>query len=167
MDPQSRHPLIAEHHVATSGSRPKRQSSNATSSHCGQLPIPKTLTTPIYSDHDFREEQRAAARPRGHRRTIMTRARPITEQAESRGSAVRGNEPLISRGPAHGRHHADAARSGRRLNALFAISVNSPSMSMVNFPCCVDWAPISRVRGVERRVTPQPAALGMKAGDHA
>ena len=24
-----------------------------------------------------------------------------------------------------------------RLNALFAISVNSPSMSMVNFPCCV------------------------------
>ena len=24
-----------------------------------------------------------------------------------------------------------------RLNALFAISVNSPSMSMVNFSCCV------------------------------
>ena len=24
-----------------------------------------------------------------------------------------------------------------RLNALFAFSVNSPSVSMVNFPCCV------------------------------
>src|SRR3954470_11433103 len=60
----------------------------------------------------------------------------------------------------------DAMR--RCLNALFAISVNSPSMSMVNFPCCVFPALMSRTRGV-RRVTPQPtcAAVVMEAGVHA
>src|ERR1700709_250371 len=58
----------------------------------------------------------------------------------------------------------DAMRS--RLNALFAISVNSPSMSMVNFPCCVVPALMSGARGVRRRVTPQPmcAAVLMEAG---
>jgi hypothetical protein len=39
---------------------------------------------------------------------------------------------------------------------LFAISVNSPSMSMVNIPCCVFPALKSGARGVTRRVTPQP-----------
>ena len=54
------------------------------------------------------------------------------------------------------------------LNGFFAISVNSPSMSMVNFCCCVGSAP-KAVRSVTRRVTPQPmrAAVWMKAGDHA
>src|SRR4051794_41509073 len=53
-----------------------------------------------------------------------------------------------------------------RINALFAISVNSPSMSMVNFPCCVVGALMSRACGVRRRVTPQPmrAAVLMEAG---
>src|SRR4051794_30747787 len=53
-----------------------------------------------------------------------------------------------------------------RINALFAISVNSPSMSMVNFPCCVSGALISGACGVRRRVTPQPtcAAVLMEAG---
>ena len=53
-----------------------------------------------------------------------------------------------------------------RLNALFAISVNSPSMSMVNFPCCVVSALFCSARGVTRRVTPQPmrAAVRMEAG---
>ena len=56
----------------------------------------------------------------------------------------------------------------RRLNGFFAISVNSPSMSMVNFSCCVGAAPFS-ARGVTRRVTPQPmrAAVRMEAGAHA
>ncbi len=71
-----------------------------------------------------------------------------------------GNQPLTIAFLPVPKRHNDAADGGLRLNALFAISVNSPSMSMVNFPCCVDWAPISRVRGVERRVAPQPAAFG-------
>ena len=56
-----------------------------------------------------------------------------------------------------------------RLNAFFAISVNSPSMSMVNVPCCVCSAPKLRVRGVTRRVAPQPmrAAVRMEAGADA
>src|SRR5665647_1336664 len=53
----------------------------------------------------------------------------------------------------------------RRLNAFFAISVNSPSMSMVNFSCCVGSVPEVRAHGVTRRVTPQPmrAAVRMEA----
>jgi hypothetical protein len=42
--------------------------------------------------------------------------------------------------------------SGRHLNGFFAISMNSPSMSMVNFCCCVGLAP-KAARGVTRRVT--------------
>jgi hypothetical protein len=58
---------------------------------------------------------------------------------------------------------------GERLNAFFAISVNSPSVSMVNFSCCVCSAPNPRARGVTRTVTPQPkrAAVRMEAGVHA
>jgi hypothetical protein len=58
---------------------------------------------------------------------------------------------------------------GGRLNAFFAISVNSPPVSMVNFSCCVCSAPNRRARGVTRTVTPQPmcAAVRMEAGVHA
>src|SRR5437763_10018507 len=53
------------------------------------------------------------------------------------------------------------------LNALFAISVNSPSMSMVNFPCCV--FPRVEVRRAWRKAKsnpPQPTcvAVVMEAG---
>src|SRR5579859_2288930 len=62
----------------------------------------------------------------------------------------------------------DSRRKDGDLNALFAISVNSPSMSMVNYSCCVGSAPEAAHR-VTRRVTPQPmrAAVRMEAGDHA
>jgi hypothetical protein len=51
-----------------------------------------------------------------------------------------------------------------RLNAFFANSVNSPSMSMVNFSCCVRSAP-----DVTREVTAQPmrSAVRTEAGVHA
>src|ERR1700739_1981226 len=55
------------------------------------------------------------------------------------------------------------------LNAFFAISVNSPSMSMVNFSCCVCSAPSSSESGVPRRVAPQPTRMAVRteAGAHA
>ncbi len=51
-----------------------------------------------------------------------------------------------------------------RLNAFFANSVNSPSMSMVNFSSCVCSAP-----DVTREVTAQPtrSAVRTEAGVHA
>jgi hypothetical protein len=63
---------------------------------------------------------------------------------------------------------SDGGTRARSLNAFFAISVNSPSMSMVNFCCCVGSAP-KPARGVTRRVTPQPmrAAVRMEAGADA
>src|SRR3954453_9280213 len=81
-------------------------------------------------------------------------------------------------GPAHARtggscppenpgfDHGGGDAMRPRLNALFAISVNSPSMSMVTFPCCVVGALLSGACGVRRRVTPQPmcAAVLMEAG---
>jgi hypothetical protein len=57
-----------------------------------------------------------------------------------------------------------------RLNAFFAISVNSPSMSMVNVSCCVCSAPVTGAFGVTRRVVaaqPTRAAVRMEAGTHA
>src|SRR3984893_1518708 len=65
-----------------------------------------------------------------------------------------------------GADHGGGIAMRPRLNALFAISVNSPSMSMVNFPCCVVSALAFSARGVTRRVTPQPirAAVRMEAG---
>jgi hypothetical protein len=65
--------------------------------------------------------------------------------------------------------HGGRAAARRHLNAFFAISVNSPPMSMVNFSCCVCSALTSCACGVTRRVTPQPmrAAVRMEAGAHA
>src|ERR1700679_2482098 len=65
-------------------------------------------------------------------------------------------------------HGGGGAMRGR-LNAFFAISVNSPPMSMVNFSCCVCSALEPGAHGVTRRVAPQPAraAVRMKAGAHA
>ena len=63
---------------------------------------------------------------------------------------------------------ADTAICGR-LNGFFAISVNSPSMSMVNCSCCVCSAPQACAPGLTRPVTSQPmrTAVRMEAGTHA
>jgi hypothetical protein len=55
-----------------------------------------------------------------------------------------------------------ATAAAGRLNAFFANSVNSPSMSVVNFSCCS--AP-----NVIRKATAQPthSAFRMEAGVHA
>ena len=55
-------------------------------------------------------------------------------------------------------------RAAGRLNGFFANSVNSPSMSMVNFPCCVCFA-----LDVTREVAAQPmrSAVRMESGVHA
>src|SRR5664279_561859 len=68
----------------------------------------------------------------------------------------------------------------RRINAFFAISMNSPSMSMVNFYRSVFFAPNALAHGLAyvlahglahglaRKVAPQPrCAIRMEAGDHA
>src|SRR5882724_8481952 len=84
-------------------------------------------------------------RPRRHRP-----AEPLWLHAGAAQSCPGGGRSPENAGFDHG--GGDAMRS--RLNALFAISVNSPSMSMVNFPCCVFPALLSGARGVRRRVTP-------------
>jgi hypothetical protein len=110
-------------------------------------------------------------------RRTMNRARTMSQETPIARTAVRsrvparGNEPLSS-GRALARQHAALpdyiGRKARLLNGFFAISVNSPSMSIVNFCCCVGSAP-KVVRSVARRVPPQPmrAAVWMEAGDHA
>jgi hypothetical protein len=81
--------------------------------------------------------------------------------------AIAGNEARREQGLAIANASLTSAEStSARLNGFFAFSVNSPSMSMVNFSCCVDSASLS-ARRVTRRVTPQPmrAAVRMEAGD--
>jgi SAM-dependent methyltransferase len=60
----------------------------------------------------------------------------------------------------------DADKNEHDLNGLFAISVNSPSMSMVNVSCCVGSASDAAPR-VTEKVTLSRAAVRMEAGDHA
>jgi hypothetical protein len=70
------------------------------------------------------------------------------------------NKSLIrERGASRERRSANG-----RLNAFFANSVNSPSLSMVNFSCCVRILP-----DVTREVTAQPtrSAVRMESGVHA
>src|SRR6267142_2016177 len=96
-------------------------------------------------------------RPRRHRP-----AQPVWLSARFARARARSSNEAENSGPDHG--GGDAMRP--RLNALFAISGNSPLVSMVNFPCCVCSALYFSARGVTRRVTPQPmrAAVRMKAG---
>src|SRR4051812_1723076 len=96
-------------------------------------------------------------RPRRDRK-----AEPVGLLAGPARSRARGGGPPENPGFDHG----GGIAMRPRINALFAISVNSPSMSMVNFPFCVFGALKSRACGVERRVPPQPmcAAVVMEAG---
>jgi hypothetical protein len=106
-----------------------------------------------------------------NRTRIMKQAATTSEVAARLRASSAGND-LLSYCRAVAERRATGARNNatcaESLNGLFAISVNSPSMSMVNFSCCVGSMP-GLVRGVTRRVTPQPmrAAVEMKAGDHA
>jgi hypothetical protein len=96
-----------------------------------------------------------ASRPTPHR--------PCLRETTARdgGLAETNNESLIF----HSRVLAGkpAATAGR-LNAFFANSMNSLSMSMVNFSCCVCCSP-----DVTREVTAQPtrSAVRMEAWVHA
>jgi hypothetical protein len=64
---------------------------------------------------------------------------------------------------------ADGGAIAARLNAFFAIPVNSPSMGMVNFSCCVCAARKPRAPGVIQSVAPPPrrAAVRMEVGADA
>src|SRR3954462_14551572 len=68
-----------------------------------------------------------------------------------------------------GFEHGGGTAMRRRLNAFFAFGVNTPSMSMVNFPSPPGsaWQPADT--GVLRRVTPHPARApaSTEAGAHA
>ena len=79
------------------------------------------------------------------------------------GSPAPDNAPRV---PNAGFEAGGTALMRADLNAFFAIWVNSLSMSMVNFSCCVGSASTPFARGVTRRVTPQPtrAAFRMEAG---
>jgi hypothetical protein len=70
------------------------------------------------------------------------------------------NKSLISSHNASAKGFAVAGR----LNAFFANSVNSPSMSMVNFSCCV-----CSLADVTREVAAQPmrSAVRTETGIHA
>jgi hypothetical protein len=88
----------------------------------------------------------------------------ISRSGWMRGGASRNNERLIflHGGGGVGEDLNYAWRYD--LNAFFANSVNSLSMSMVNFSCCVCCAP-----NVTREVTAQPtrSAVRMESGVHA
>src|SRR5580698_9666708 len=68
-----------------------------------------------------------------------------------------------------GFEHGGGVAMRWRLNAFFAFPVNTPSMSMVNFPCLVRSAWEPAANGMLRRVTPHPALAPAKteAGAHA
>src|SRR5882757_5522565 len=68
-----------------------------------------------------------------------------------------------------GFEHGGGTAMRRRLNAFFAFGVNTPSMSMVNFPCPAGSAWEPAANGMLRRVTPQPACPPAieEAGAHA
>src|SRR5665213_4363284 len=72
---------------------------------------------------------------------------------------------LKKSGPRHG---AGVTRYAH-LNSFFVISANSPSMSMVNFSCCVCSAPKSCAPGVTPGMTAQPMRVAVltEAGAHA
>src|SRR3974377_1925749 len=89
-----------------------------------------------------------------------------------RGGApsVGGIAPLRLRALNEGARAKETLRPGRRsspagghepINALFANSVNSPSVSMVNFSCCVGQAPDrSKRHGTPRVITEPHEKLG-------
>jgi SAM-dependent methyltransferase len=114
-------------------------------------------------------------------KVVQKKAKPVIQLVEglapaagaaTRSQSLPGVIKALSFADVVGRNErtttVDADKNGHSLNGLFPISVNSPSMSMVNVSCCVGSAPDAASR-VTEKVTPQPmrAAVRMEAGDHA
>src|ERR1700704_758793 len=68
-----------------------------------------------------------------------------------------------------GFEHGGGVAMRWRLNAFFAFAVNTPSMSMVNFPCLAASASEPAANGMLGREPPPPAGAreGIKAGADA
>jgi hypothetical protein len=98
-------------------------------------------------------------------RRLAAKRRPDGGSTALADHATETGHSLKKSGPRHGASVAMYAP----LNAFFAISANSPSMSMVNFSCCVCSAPKSCALGVTRGMTAQPmrVAVRTEAGAHA
>jgi hypothetical protein len=64
----------------------------------------------------------------------------------------------------YGTLRGEKRRATGRLNAFFANSINSSSMSIVNFSCCVCFA-LDVTRGVAAQ--PMRSAVRMETGVHA
>jgi hypothetical protein len=137
---------------------------------------------PAQSHIEAKERHRSAKHLRADG-LVLRCASSVGDQIANERLIYRGREPVDrrdrgARTPALKGHALKAVSSAfeciegaampGHLNAFFAISVNSPSMSMVNFSCCVGSAQKSCAHGVTRRVTPQPtrAALRMEAEAH-
>jgi hypothetical protein len=115
---------------------------------------------------------RALGRSQTNNEWLIFHSRDVAREPGSSGNswtmmdrALEGAVERKNRGFGHG----GGVAMGARLNAFFAISVNSPSVRMVNFSCCVCSALKPGAFGVTRRVAPQPmrAAVRMEAGAHA
>jgi hypothetical protein len=116
----------------------------------------------MWSEVGAPARHRLAARP--HAETLP----PVDEISPRRYTGDRApmnNETLIF----NHRGVADGDTITARLNAFFAIPVNSPAMGMVNFSCCLCAARKPRAPGVIQSVAPPPrrAAVRMEVGADA
>src|ERR1700761_7468806 len=120
--------------------------------------------------------QTEAGAASGHRRPAALRA---GSASRARGALAIANKALMAdfggrtfeaarRLKKSSSQHGIRAAEYAPLNAFFAISANSPSMSMVNFSCCVRTAPAACASRVTRGMTAQliRAAGRTKAGAH-
>ena len=110
---------------------------------------------------------------RTDRTTLPIRANCANLADEStpmrRSAALSRTTPSTAHDADPGLRRGKVVVTRRHINAFFAISVNSPSMGMVNFSVAFCSAPNFCGCGVTRSVTPQPmrAALRMEAGADA
>jgi hypothetical protein len=116
----------------------------------------------MWSEASAPASHRLAARPRAE---TLPPADAISQRGFTGDPAQIDNETLIF----SCRGVADGGVIAARLNAFFAIQVNSPAMGMVNFSCCVGAARKPRAPGVIQSVAPPPrcAAVRMEVGADA
>jgi hypothetical protein len=134
------------------------------------------LATHLRADPCLADHSPMAGRSFGHAQTdnewLIFYPHELAREPDSRGSSPAQMDLGLERAAAAknpGLGHGGRVAMWARLNAFFAISVNSPPLSMVNFSCCVGSVLKPGASGVTRRVAPQPtrAAIRMEAGAHA
>ena len=163
-------PSVTDRSGASASSRPAFQScrSIVPGINSGTVDLQFLRAMPLIDRRIGRDEiERAFDEAQTYNGWLIFYTHDVADRPSPYGCSPAAAEPCPGGGIAPenpGSEHGGGVAMRGRLNAFFAISVNSPSMSMVNFSCCVCSALIPARAWRDPKSNPSADACGSSNG---